>query len=86
MGPKYGYSHKIVEILNTSTSDSLGIVLGRLCLARGYSVAEVSEVLGVSRQTIYNWFTGVASPGKRRHEKLESLIKKLEQQPLSSNE
>lgn len=83
---KYGYSHKIVEILNASTSDSLGIKLGRLCLERGYSVAEVSEVLGVSRQTIYNWFTGVGGPSKSRREKVQFLIEKLQKQPLSDNE
>lgn len=86
MSYKHGYSQKIAEILRTSTSSSLGVALGRLCLARGYSVVEVSEVLGVSRQTIYNWFTGVTEPGKRRHEKLQSLISKLQQQPHSTNE
>lgn len=86
MKAKYGYSHKIVEILNASTSNSLGIALGRLCLSRGYSVKDVAEVLGVSRQTVYNWFTGVVEPNKQRAEKVQFLIEKLQKQSPPTNE
>ena len=77
----YGYSLRLVE-LNKKAAElfdplPLGVELGRLCIAQGVSVIEVSETLGVSRQTVYNWFIGVHDPNVVHNTKLLSLIKKL---------
>lgn len=71
------YSGKTIAAVNNTETTGLGVELGRLCIARGYSVMEVAEVLGVSRQTIYHWFKGRGHPGGRYLQKVQSLVEKL---------
>ena len=40
----------------------LGVALGRAAIKLGVSVAEVARAMGVSRQTVYNWFIGDYDP------------------------
>jgi transposase-like protein len=40
----------------------LGVALGRAAILLGVSVSEVSRHMGVSRQTVYNWFVGAYDP------------------------
>ncbi len=35
---------------------------GLVCVKRNIPVATVANSIGVSRQTIYNWFTGASDP------------------------
>jgi len=58
----YGYSIKVVELNKKADRKSLGVILGRECIKRNIPVSEVASMLGVSRQTIYNWFTGETYP------------------------
>jgi DNA-binding transcriptional regulator YiaG len=37
-------------------------------------VAEVASQLGVTRQTVYNWFTGVHEPKQELLELIEAII------------
>lgn len=37
---------------------SLGNQLGRWAVYHDFPVTKISTALGVSRQTVYNWFTG----------------------------
>ena len=58
----YGYSRKLVAANKKANAASVGVRLGRLCIKRDLPVAVVSETLGVSRMTVYNWFCGVTNP------------------------
>jgi hypothetical protein len=53
---KYGYSLRIADLNKKADGTLLGVKLGRLCIKNNVPVVEVSTKLGVSRQTVYNWF------------------------------
>jgi transcriptional regulator with XRE-family HTH domain len=57
-----GYSIRIAEAIKNADGDLLGVQLGRLCLERDISVAEVARTLKVTRQTVYGWFSGTTLP------------------------
>ena len=54
----YGYSARLIETNKKANQKLLGVKLGKVCIRGNTSVADISEELGVSRQTIYNWFCG----------------------------
>lgn len=65
---------------------TLGAELGRLRLARGYTLSEVAEVLNVSKVTVYNWVAGKKQPSPSHAEKIERLIKQLKPLPSPNAE
>lgn len=58
----YGYSQSLVAANRQASARSLGVALGRVCIRAGVSVYEVAKYVGVSRMTIYNWFSGSTQP------------------------
>lgn len=72
----YGYSQNLVEANKKANARSLGVALGRLCIRSGVSVAEISEMFGVSRMAVYNWFRGVSAPRPELAERIEAFIVK----------
>jgi DNA-binding XRE family transcriptional regulator len=58
----YGYSAKLIKLNKQASRKLLGVRLGRLCIKCDIPVAQVARKLGVSRQTVYNWFVGASSP------------------------
>jgi hypothetical protein len=57
-----GYSASIIQQNSEANKSRLGVRLGRACIKRNIPVAIVATSLGVSRQTIYNWFIGTSDP------------------------
>ena len=57
-----GYSHNTVRSIEQADSGLVGVALGQVCVRRNIPVAEVAQLLGVSRQTVYSWFAGRHSP------------------------
>ena len=51
------YSQKIIDEI-AKTPKSLGTQLGRWAIHHDFSVVRISKALGVTRQTVYNWFEG----------------------------
>ena len=51
------YSQKIIG-LEASTPKTLGNQLGRWAVHLDFPVTKIARALGVTRQTVYNWFTG----------------------------
>lgn len=51
------YSSKTISAIANSPK-TLGNQLGRWCVHRDFSVVRVAKALGVTRQTVYNWFMG----------------------------
>ena len=58
----YGYSQKLVDANKKADADSLGVALGRFCIAKEITATQVAAELGVSRMTVYNWFWGEFTP------------------------
>jgi hypothetical protein len=51
------YSQQIIDAVQ-SAPKTLGNQLGRWAVYLDFPVTKISELTGVSRQTIYNWFSG----------------------------
>lgn len=58
MTKAYGYSVVVAERLKSADPEQLGVQLGLLCMSKNISAERVARKLGVSKQTIYNWFGG----------------------------
>lgn len=74
----YGYSLRLIELNKLANGRLLGVRLGRACIANDIPVSEVSNRLGVSRQTVYNWFVGESSPHNSMTNQIEQFFKKLQ--------
>lgn len=74
----YGYSFRLAELNSSADSASLGVQLGRVCIKRDISVIDVAHELGVTRQTVYNWFCGVKAPHETTVAKIEAYLSSLE--------
>lgn len=72
-----GYSSRIVGANSLASIDSLGVLLGRYCIAQDISVTEISEAMAVSKMTIYKWFTGKTLPRKSQEERIKEIIADL---------
>lgn len=72
-----GYSIRIAEAINAADSSHIGVKLGRACLVRDVPVSVVAEALGVTRQTVYQWFLGVSEPRGRTADAIQTYINSL---------
>jgi predicted DNA-binding protein YlxM (UPF0122 family) len=72
-----GYSQDIVDANKQADALNLGVLLGRLCILKKYPVTEVAKDLGISRQSVYDYFLGRCKPAKERGIKIAELIQKL---------
>lgn len=70
----YGYNAKLIKLNKQASRKLLGVRLGRVCIAHDVPVAEVAYKLGVSRQTIYNWFVGASNPRAAFVSSIEKFI------------
>lgn len=69
-----GYSVKLVNRNSAANPALLGVRLGRYCIAQGISVTDVANLFGVSRQNVYNWFTGKYTPRGEVAERVEAYL------------
>lgn len=67
------YSQKIIEKINEAPS-TLGTELGKWAVRRDVSMKRIAAIVGASRQTIYNWFTGVTEVTPSYKERVEEVI------------
>jgi hypothetical protein len=74
----YGYSARIIHINKQADDSRLGVALGRLCIALDIPVTLVSVRMGVSKQTVYNWFMGVYNPHADYNPVIQKLIADLQ--------
>ena len=74
----YGYSVRVIKLNSTANSKSMGVQFGRVCIEHDIPVSNLSNRLGVTRQTVYNWFAGIHEPNRTQktaiHEVLLSLL------------
>ena len=60
----HGYSMSLVYANKKADIKNPGVALGRFCIDNNIPVVQVSEGLGVSRMTVYNWFSGSFVPSE----------------------
>lgn len=80
-----GYSRKFIEANRKADYMHIGVHLGRICIKRDIPIADVADYLGVSRQSVYNWFLGANNPHPRQRVKLEELATRLKENDNPSN-
>ena len=73
----YGYTFGTAKRLKAADGGMLGVQLGRLCVRQDGPVSWVAAELGVSRQTVYNWFFENTVPDEDLAPAIEALIKKI---------
>jgi DNA-binding XRE family transcriptional regulator len=81
----YGYSAKTIQLNKRADSSGLGVALGRAAIKLGISVADVATTLGVSRQTIYNWFVGLYAPKDSVTKDVTKLLNSLNKHIKETN-
>jgi len=69
-----GYTLAIAEENRVADGKRLGVKLGRVCIKNSVPVIDVAKKFGVSRQTIYNWFSGRGSPRSTLQAAIEKYI------------
>lgn len=74
----YGYSARLIRTNAEADINRLGVALGRLCIALDIPVANISQRMGVSKQTVYNWFMGSYDPHPSYSEAIHSMIATLQ--------
>jgi len=72
----YGYSNRLIELNKKADDHLLGVQLGRVCIERDVPVSDVAVHLGVSRQTVYNWFCGANAP-RDKSQQIQEIIASL---------
>jgi len=62
MSDARGYSYALVKAIQAADPDKLGVQLADFCLKYDIPAAKIAAALGVTRQTVYSWFTGKFQP------------------------
>jgi hypothetical protein len=70
-----GYSKRIIDANHDASSDNLGVLLGRYCISRDIPITDITEYFGVSRMTLYKWFTGKTEPRVVNQERIKTMLK-----------
>lgn len=73
----YGYSQGLIERNKQANELRLGVRLGRVCIEKMVPVTVVANEFKVTRQTVYNWFSGVSNPAESLHTRISTYIAKL---------
>ena len=73
-----GYSLRLRDMNRKAPSTMLGVRLGRACIKHGIPATTVADRMGVSRQTVYNWFRGTSTPGPTVSRVVEQFIASLD--------
>jgi len=73
-----GYSLRLRDLNRRAPSNLLGVRLGRLCVKHDVPVTAVAQRMGVTRQTVYNWFVGATNPQPALVSSVESYIAQFE--------
>lgn len=71
-----GYSIRMAEKMKKAPL-TLGVKLGRLCVKKNISAATIAKKFGVSKVTVYNWFSGKNNPNQDVSDAVRKLIATL---------
>jgi predicted DNA-binding protein YlxM (UPF0122 family) len=68
------YSQKIIDAI-ADAPKTLGNKLGRWAVHLDFPVTKIAYALGVTRQTVYNWFIGKTDVFVAYEERVDFLLK-----------
>jgi DNA-binding phage protein len=71
------YSVDLIERNKEADGKLLGVRLGRACIKKKIPITQVAKELKVSRQTVYNWFSGVFEPTPAVHRRVLAYCSNL---------
>ena len=69
-----GYSLKIAKLNKAASIKNMGVRLGRYCISHDVPVTDVMAHFNVTRQTVYNWFSGTHVPSKDHQENISTFL------------
>jgi transcriptional regulator with XRE-family HTH domain len=69
-----GYTMYMQQTNKSANAKNLGVKFGRHCIKNNISAAKLAEKFGVSRQTIYNWFSGRHEPGPQHIPQINKIL------------
>jgi len=69
-----GYTLYMQQVNKSADTKRLGVRLGRHCIKNNLSVIALAKEFGVSRQTIYNWFSGKNEPAKYHIPRIKEIL------------
>lgn len=72
-----GYTTKIAKANLAADLNNPGVKLGRFCIGKDIPVSDMAKLFGVSRMTIYKWFTGEWVPREKHIEKMRGVLGKF---------
>ena len=72
-----GYTLRLRDLNNRADPRKLGVRLGRACIAGDVPVSVVAAAMGVSRATVYNWFSGASVPHSSVVSRVESYLNSI---------
>ncbi len=70
----WGYSQRVIAAVMAGDPKHPGVALGRFCIKHDVPVAEVAREVGVSRWTVYQWFTEKSWPSVEAQERFRALV------------
>jgi len=71
------YSRKMYDAVAKADMSMLGVQLGAACVDAQVPVQVVARWMGVTRQGVYYWFTGVTDIADDKQDKAEQIIQVL---------
>ena len=69
-----GYTLYLQRSNKLADGKSLGVKFGRHCIKNNISISKLSSEVGVSRQTLYNWFLGKHEPGPQHIPRIKEIL------------
>ena len=74
----FGYTLRIRDLNAKADQRKLGVRLGRVCIAHDVPVMVVAQRMGVTRATVYNWFSGASAPQPSTVSSIESFLASIQ--------
>jgi DNA-binding transcriptional regulator YiaG len=75
-----GYSTRLIADVEAADPKLVWVRFAKLCIARELAVRDVAEQFGVTRATVYSWFTGRSTP---RGVHINRMLRALDKQERS---
>ena len=69
-----GYSTLFLRKIAEADPDLPVFQFASVCVSREIPITEIARRFGVTRATVYNWFTGRSEPRAYQHEKMQKLM------------
>lgn len=69
------YSQRIYDAVSAADMSMLGVQFGAACIDAGIPVQVVARWMGLTRQGVYYWFTGVTDVADKHREKVARITR-----------